>query len=87
MKIFKEFLHELENEYPIKDTIENNNVNYGRTMMITLKSGVIHSVLSFRWEHQNSEDISNEIFCFNTGNREIDKLKIKFEEIERVYYN
>lgn len=87
MSNFNVFLEELGHEYP--KHVGNNfiSTNYGRPIRITLKTGIVFGVLWFRWEHQSDEELQNQILCFNSGNRDIDKVKIKFSDISEAKWN
>jgi hypothetical protein len=86
MSNFEDFLTDLEREYP-KNT--GNNIistNFGRPMRLKLKSGQDFGVLWYRWEHQNNTDLKNQVICFNSGNRDIDKFKINFNQIAEIQW-
>jgi hypothetical protein len=82
---FKFLLGDLRAEYPKQKTSVSSN--FGRPMKIELKSGVKFGAVWFRWENQNDIDIQNEILCFNSGNREIDRLKLNFKDIKSVSWD
>lgn len=84
MSHFDEFLTDLETEYPKHNSSNYISNNCGRPMRIKMKSGTVFGVVWFRWEHQNTEDMQNQILWFNSGNREIDKFNLKFEDIKDV---
>jgi hypothetical protein len=87
MQDFEILLEEIEAEYPKSNYGNYISSNYGRPMRIELKSGTIFGVCWFRWEHQNDTDLNNQIICFNSGKRDIDKFKIKYEDIESIKWD
>ena len=84
MSNFNFLLEDLEAQYPKHKGDNYISNNYGRPMRIELKNGVVFGVAWFRWEHQNGNDLQNEILCFNSGNRDIDKFQLKFDDIKSV---
>jgi hypothetical protein len=52
-----------------------------------MKSEIIFGALWFRGGHQNEEDMKNQILCFSSGNRDIDKVKLKFDDTSQATWN
>jgi hypothetical protein len=87
MSNFDKLLKDLEEKYPKHNASNFVNSNYGRPMRVEMKDGTVFGVLWFRWEDQNKDELNNHILCFNSGNRDIDKLKLSFEKISSVSWD